>query len=70
MIGALTFIIIVFMAIFAYELYNALSVVNDGRLVWNRPEDVDAVRASLYTMAFSFVMIVMTWIVLCIALQK
>ena len=40
------------MAIFAYELYNALSVVNDGRLVWNRPEDIDAVRTSLYTMAF------------------
>lgn len=70
MIAVLTFFIIVFMAIFAYELYNALSVVNDGRLVWNRPEDVDAVRTSLYTMAFSFVMIVMTWIVLCIALQK
>lgn len=70
MIAVLTFFIIVFMAVFAYELYNALSVVNDGRLVWNRPEDVDAVRTSLYTMAFSFVMIVMTWIVLCIALQK
>jgi hypothetical protein len=70
MIAVLTFFIIVFMAIFAYELYNALSVVNDGRLVWNRPEDIDAVRTSLYTMAFSFVMTVMTWIILCIALQR
>lgn len=73
MIAVLTFFIIVFMAIFAYELYNALSVVNDGRLVWNRPEDVDAVRTSLYIMAFSFVMFVMNimaWITICIALQK
>jgi len=70
MIAVLTFFIIVFISVFAYELYNALSIVNDGRLVWGRPEDVDAVRTSLYTMAFSFVMIVMTWIMLCIALQK
>lgn len=70
MIAALTFFIIVFMAIFAYELYNALSVVDDGRLVWNRQEDIDAVRTSLYIMAFSFVMSIMAWIILCIALQK
>ena len=70
MIAVLTFFIIVFMAIFAYELYSALSVVNDGRLVWGHPEDVDDVRTSLYIMAFSFVMNIMAWITTCIALQK
>lgn len=70
MIPILAFIIIVLIALFAYELYNALSIVNDGRLVWGRPEDVDAVRLSLNAMAFLFLMTVMVWIIICIVLQK